>query len=491
MLRRDLFILLAAFGLSVLVRAPQLDRPLSGHHEYCTAITLITLQNWWVDGFAAHDGCPSGVFVDEARAFVPENLYDRNAQALALYYFSHPPLAFDLPYALFVLTNTAPNALGLELFNLFFHLITTLALYLTVRQVRTSGVAPLLAALLYLFQPGPLWFHSNAYMGDIFVQNTWAIHLLAAMVLFRSARPFHGLAPWSFAATLFLTVYTSWLGYFAGLAAVIWACWRWRQDRDARWARVLWITATAIVAATALTLWRYTRMVDLQALLGYFVSRYEVRGTTDLGPGLLRVLRDLVLVNYRMNYLPVLLLLIGLLLRGWLRKRPVFGVLDRPFTDFVALAGLPVLLDHAVLLPYAEHDFAALKGGLLLCGLAGIALSNIAIRQARVLAALGCLAGVLYFHRINPLPQLAGDRYTQERDLGQAIARVAKPDEVVFFDGPAPEPQVLWYAQRTVLAVDGPDEAREFLRKRGLQHGIVFRSSPQGLQHERIDANAP
>ena len=227
MQRRGLLVILAAFMLSVGLRLPLLDRPLSAHHEFCTAITLITLQNWWTDGIAAHAGAPTGVFVKEARTFLPEHLYDRNEQALALYYFSHPPLAFDLPYALFVLTGTPPNALGLELFNLFFHLVTALCLAGTLNAVLPAGSrAPLYAAVLYLFMPGPLWFHSNAYMGDIFVQNTWVLHLLAAVLLFHRNDPVRRSSVAFFALTLFLAVLTSWLGVFAGLTSMALAAWK-------------------------------------------------------------------------------------------------------------------------------------------------------------------------------------------------------------------------------------------------------------------------
>ena len=60
MAKRSLLIILGAFLVSVAVRVPQLDRPLSAHHEYCTAFTLIALTNWYEDGFATHHGVPSG-----------------------------------------------------------------------------------------------------------------------------------------------------------------------------------------------------------------------------------------------------------------------------------------------------------------------------------------------------------------------------------------------------------------------------------------------
>ena len=109
MSRRIWLALLAAFALSVLVRVPLINRPLSAHHEYCTAFTLIALTNWWNDGFATHHGVPSGGFVREDERLFPAARYDRNERAVGLYYFSHPPLAYDVPYALFSITAVAPS----------------------------------------------------------------------------------------------------------------------------------------------------------------------------------------------------------------------------------------------------------------------------------------------------------------------------------------------------------------------------------------------
>ena len=56
--RSTLFLLFLAFGVSVLLRAPMLNRPLSGHHEFCTAFSLIILENWQRDGLLTHSGAP-------------------------------------------------------------------------------------------------------------------------------------------------------------------------------------------------------------------------------------------------------------------------------------------------------------------------------------------------------------------------------------------------------------------------------------------------
>lgn len=65
-LRKTLPILLVAFLLSVAVRLPQLGRPLSKHHEFCTAVTLRVLQVWWDNGIENYHYNPVMTYNNEA-----------------------------------------------------------------------------------------------------------------------------------------------------------------------------------------------------------------------------------------------------------------------------------------------------------------------------------------------------------------------------------------------------------------------------------------
>lgn len=484
--RRDLFIVLFAFALSVAVRAPQLGRPLSAHHELCTALVLIVLNNWYTDGFSAHHGGPAITYS------TPPDRYPKGADDAPgmrdgiAYYFSHPPLAYDLPYLVFLATATVPNALGLELFNLFFHLTATLCLYLIVKELFTQGggeQAPLFAALLYLFMPAPLWFHSNVYMSDMFVQNFWALHLLVVVRMFKRGTISSRRSLLYFFVTLFLTVYTSWPGVFAAMAVSALALWRWWRTRDGAYIRLLFVTWLAVALALGLTAWRWLQVVDAEALWAYYTGRFAVRGSVDMSEGVVTHIGKL-LVNYRISFLPVMLLVAVL---GIAFGKRLLRVPSMPL--FFLLAGLPVLLDHVFLLQYADHDFAALKGGVLLCSLAGVLLTELRAPWSRVVLAVTCVAGVLYFYRTNPLPGRDGGRYAQEQDQGLAIAAAARPEEAVFTLGFTPEPQVQWYAKRTLFRVDSVAQAERFLRDQGTRSGIVF--SVDGgamLTHQRIDS---
>ena len=487
MSRRHRIVLLAAFALSVLVRLPQLDRPLSYHHEYCTAIALTILHNWHEHGFIAMRGAPAITFMGPADRYPEGFIEGPGVQDGVVLYLSHPPLAYDLPYLLFTATGTAPNALGLQLFNMLFHLVSAWWLYLAVRAAlhERAGEVPLFAAVLYLFMPSTLWFHGNAYMSDMFVQPFWLMHMAVAVPLFTAEGPPSRRALLLFGTTLFLAAYTSWPGVFAGAVALGMALWYWRvRRRPGMWA-VMMVAALAVAAALLLTAWRYALVVDAERFIAYLRSRWAVRGSVDLhgdtGHFLLALLE-----NYRTGFLPLLGIIVALFLWHALRRSlPLLRQGALPV--LLLLVTLPVLLEHLLLLRYAHHDFTVLKGAPLLCILGALLLTALPRRMAMAGLVLTAMAGSLYFTRLNT-PFLGDRYYGVYRNMGRSMAAEVTPDQAVFCLGFTPEHQVMWYAKRTLFRVDSVEEARALLRAQGTTEGVLFRLEDGELRTQLVRA---
>lgn len=198
-------LLIGLFLISVLVRFPHLDRPLSKHHEFCTAVVLIPLENWAENGAATYHYSPSVSYEGTANHHI-ENLTAYPVEADGrFYYLSHPPFAYLLPYFCFKILGVHPTPLALQIFNLLFHLLSCLLLFQIVKMLISrpqplkgsfsvshpqplkgslptfamrvdsplgvGGVGSLTTFLIYLFSPVALWFHGNAYMSDMFISN--------------------------------------------------------------------------------------------------------------------------------------------------------------------------------------------------------------------------------------------------------------------------------------------------------------------------------
>src|SRR6185436_8651080 len=127
--------ILLAFVVSVAVRWPQLNRPLSKHHEFCTAVALIVLQVWDEGGFQNNGGLPCVTFPGEANEHIADQTDGLVQRDGKYYYVSHVPFAYYLPFACFKLFGVRPDVLSIQLFNLVFHLFTAILLAAIVRSL--------------------------------------------------------------------------------------------------------------------------------------------------------------------------------------------------------------------------------------------------------------------------------------------------------------------------------------------------------------------
>lgn len=496
--RRAGVFLSGAFLLSVAIRAPEFGRPLSRHHEFCTAVVLIILENWQGEGFRRHQGIPALNFEAPADKHIHPASYAFATRDGVFHYLSHPPLAYDIPYWTFRVLGLPPRPMGLTALNLLAQAVTMCVLWLVFCRMApgpsTMGIpiAPAVASAAYLFMPAPLWFHANAYMADMFVQNPWAIHLLFAMRVLVPGDPPGRLVLAGFFLSLAITVYTNWLGLSVAAVDGGLILLRYR-DRARPRNMMLGLTIAAATLPLLVMFMRYMRVLSAEDLLTYLRYRFVQRGTVALeeGGGASVHLGRLG-KNYLMSWGPLLVAipLMGMLV-GLGRIRAAFA------TDaariFLLLTGMPVLLDHALLLKYAEHDFATLKAGFFLCGALGLLVAQgwpaFHLRQRVVASAVvvgSLLAGARIYRMLNHIPAEVAHRWNEPVGIGTTIARTAAPDEVVFARGFEPEPQVQWYARRTMARVADLSEARDFLADHPATRGIVFTLEADSLRVERI-----
>jgi hypothetical protein len=485
--RRALSILLLAFGASVLLRAPLLNRPLSGHHEFCTAFALIILENWHHDGIAAHGGAPPLTFNapgDRAATWMGAGTALHEGR---YYYLSFPPLNLYLAHAWCLLWG-GPSVLALQAFNLLFHALTVIGLYLVMRAMVDEATS-LATAMLYLFMPAPLWFQGNVFMSDIAVVMPWVWYLAVAMRVFHRKDFGHrSLALYGF--SLAVTVYASWPGVIAAGVGALAMLHNWRRGKPGPWPVLLAITSVAVAIPIGLTFWAYLSVVDPGSLQDYLLGRFAQRSFAGAEERGLGYFAAQLLLNLRTGYLPVLVLL--MLALPWVLHRAVKGDLHLPpgWRWFLLLAGLPVLLELILLLEYAEHDYVVLRIGPLCCGVGAWSIRSgvMGLRVQRwgtFLLVATMIAGAAYFWRINATG--GSDRYRAD---GTFVATHIAPQQVFFWSGPALEPQLVWYAKRTPWSVSSVDEARYILQRTGQAQGVLFSPDPSGgdLQRTLIDA---
>ncbi len=514
-------LLIAIFLISVLVRVPHLDRPLSKHHEFCTAIVLIPLQNWAENGASTYRYSPSITFEGTANQHI-ENLTAYPVEAEGRYYYlSHPPFAYLLPYFCFQILGVYPTPLALQIFNLLFHLLSCLLIYEIVRMItgKTSEKIhfdSLTAFLIYLFAPATLWFHGNAYMSDMFISNIFILGIWLVLKAFLrgektrmpdSSKVFDILHVASTATVIFLMIYTEWLGNFFAFGvfvlALIKAFSKKEKGRRRYYLAIAGACVCGVVGGLALIFWQYSSIAGFEVYWAYFSHRFGARSGAQFSDNgifyflwkytkmTLRIGR-----HYATGFLPVFLL--GAVLWGALfsQTKKIIQPANTAARYFWWLAGFPILMHHLVFVEFTlVHDFAVLKGGILLAVGIGLLVEklahhkSIAFKSGAFVMVFLCIAQYYYINRPGKISQ-NGDLYNYMQTLGENIRNNTQADELIFLNGYKPDPQVMYYARRNMLRAADSTEVKTILEERGAVRGVLFTIKNYKIENiEKINAS--
>jgi hypothetical protein len=493
-LKKTFPFLLIAFMLSVVLRMPQLGRPLSKHHEFCTAVSLRILQNWWDEGIEKFNYLPATNFAKDADKFINNfgNATGSVVDAAGNYYYvSHPPLAYYVPYVFLKLINVRPDVVPLQLFNMLLHFLSAIFVYfivclLSFNRARSHLHVPsFVAFLFYLFAPATLWFQGNVYMSDMAVQLPFVIGVYIVLKMIIRQKFYVPKYIFFYSLVLFSMIYTSWLGVFFAIAVIVYSLLHTRASKGFN--VLILLTIGVLFLTLRLIIYQYSSVAGLSALLTESFDRYLVRGSLgDLQNGFfgfvssyLIFLKNLI-YNYLLNYFFFYLIIVGFIGFVFSRHKLKITFSENGYR-FMWLSVLPIALLHLLFLNYSEHDFTVLYASLFFSVLCGIFYDKIkksgAVSHQRLNLIFGLSLLLLMIHfTVSNMPgskNFRGERYDVDMLKGEYIAQQAKADEVVFMLE-KPEPQLLFYAQRNIKVVKDTDQAMVFLQQRKMANGRIF-----------------
>lgn len=493
--------LLGLFALSIAIRSPHINRPLSTNYEWVTAHTLVTLEIWKEEGMLTHGMRPIYTFPNPNDHYIKCPISGISDDAGNYYYVSYPPFAFIFPHVVFKTLGIAPNVLTLQSLNLFLHFLCALVLYLLIGNLlpanskqRSISIPALIGAAIYIFSPLPLWHHANVYFADILVQLFFIAGLyLSHRILFAPGNRTNGWLATMLFATLFLMAYTEWIGFLFGIClAVIALLYRKHTQYSMQ---VAWIAFFALLTSGLLTLFQYSTISGVADFIDIALNRYSER-SGHLGKNQFYQLNAHLYLGqlYLRNYFPQFVIVAFLGLMMWIVKPPKTG-LKITEKAVLLLALLPTLVHHIVLFEFTlVHDMALVKTCIFLSLLSAIMLyrvqtaklsqEGIAIKVVPlfvIVSMLGFSAFLYHSHVIEP------DGFSFE-ELGDEIRTHAGPDDTVFFKTTrtlgdflieAPEnfvvaPQIQYYAGRCIQVVPDAAAARNHLEQYNKSQGVIF-----------------
>lgn len=478
------YLILLLFVISVVVRIPTINRPLSNHHEFVTAHVLRIMQIWKEDGLVKNHFNPIMNYPGIANKFINNQTlgdFDKNGND---FYQSYPPFAYLLPYLIFQVLHISITPLALEIINLLLHLAECFLLYHIVclllnRKEKTVFVPGIIAVTLHLFNPCALWFHSNVYMTDMPAVTFWLLSVFVFLKMQSSENlpSLRGIVA-LFSANFFLN-YTEYLGVTFTAVTVVYCLFKIKTDK--KYFFVAAVLMVSCLSAIAVTVYQYSLINGFNSFMDMAVHRYATRSGYSGHFKLSVLFSDIILMvrNYFIGFLPEILLMATLLIV--FRKRIIsISTENKVFIKMVVFLFLPVLLHHLIFLRASALDFFMLKSSPFIA--ATIAWLFYRIRNQlpeinrAIAVVLTVVAGIFIFYYINRPGEISqsGNRYDIYKTEGNFIAENSKPDEVIFIQNLLDEPQLVYYAHRNLRTIEKEQQAIDFLKTYQRNKGIIF-----------------
>ena len=483
--QKTLPVLLIVFLLSVLVRLPELNRPLSKHHEFCTAVSLRILQIWYDNGIEKYDYNPVMTYNNPADKFINNEanasgrMIDRDGN---YYYVSHPPFAYYFPYAVFKILHVRPDVLPLQMLNMLFHLLSAIFVYFTVcllsfNRARSYLHFPsFIAYSIYLFMPATLWFQGNVYMSDMAVHLPFVIGVYIVLKMVLRQKFYVPKYVIGYVIILFTMIYTSWLGVFFAFGVLVYSLLHVRTIKGFQ--VLIWSTIIVTFFTLRLITYQYSQINGMEAYVHEILNRYLLRGSVgQMHHGFLHFLfsyfilfKDII-YNYLVNYLAIYLLIIGFVWISITKAKLKIVFSDNGYR-FIWLSVLPVVLMHLVFMQYSAQDFTVLYASLFFSVLIGILYDKVKksgvfsdrALNGFVLFTITLLIGQFYLTNLPGSHSLKGVDYDLDKKMGEIIKKECPKEEIaVMYEKPSP--QLIFYAGRNILLVDSLDKAAEFWPK--------------------------
>ena len=488
--------LFAIFGVSLLIRLPVLNKPLSHPREWLTATVLRHLEIWNEEGLAATHFAPITTYPGAANRNINNEASEHKDAVGNYYYTSFPPLAYYVPYFTFKLMHITLGVLPIQIFSLVLHFISGLLVYLSVRLLlnsrESSSVPALIAFAIYVFSPLTLWLQANVYMSDIFAE---IIFIAGIYLLLRWAKlGGSGRFALIIGTFTFFFVYSDWLGVLFAASIALYAVIQ--RTQPSSWS--LGIAASlGTAAALALTLWQYSQINGLHSFLFSLTHRFALRSgighQLDLNLHIWRLLGWLlILTYYALAHGADILLLI--LWAALLRKEGAINLPRDIKLPFFFGAVMPVLLHHLILFNYtAAHEFSVLKAAPAIAILAGLLSSklwqNPFLVRGRSRLVLFTSLALCFAVCVWQYWLLTGPSFPGCKTIGDFIAQNARPDEIVFAEyllpstaSDRPLPQIVYYAHRNIAVWQDQVHARQLSQENGVPKIVVFTINPAETQ---------
>jgi hypothetical protein len=483
-------LLILIFGVTVALRLPGLNRPVSKHHEFIPATVLINIISWQQAGGGAQFHYTPLYSFQHAGDRHPEravNIDDKGNQL----YLSFGPGMYMIPYFFYQALHLPVEPIYLRLLNLLLGLFTVILCFFFFDRLLPPSTANryyriLAGCILFLFAPGDLWYFGNCFVHTALMMPFVILVGMILLPMLRSSERITALPLLALSGLIIILIYIDWFVAFLCFSVALYCLYR--SFRDRRYLILALVLGVALLAGIALIFWEFASYSGAGRLALYWKYRFRSRGFANPEDSYPHLLPHLFL-HLATCYLPLLVLLAGsITIRkrqrhqagppghegGFLRRRT--GLLRDEFL----LAGLYIcalLLYVLVLTDWSTaHEFSVVPAGLLLAYLGARWLPLPRKKGVLVFSLVLCLYVVLclgQYYFINRPGAISRDgmAYNTFEIFGKRLRQIP-PGDKIFSDLKEICPMIEYYAGRNLTLVPDSASAKQLMRDWGLKRAV-------------------
>jgi len=476
---------LLLFALSLFIRFPNINRPISKHYEFNTAVIMINIISWrQAGGGDQFHYTPVMNFQHAGDKLPPNNLFiDRSGNSV---YLSLGPGWYLISYFFYQLFHLPAEPVYLEILNLVFHLITVLLFFYLMEKlipsIRPRKYLMVTAGCCFMiFSPGILWFLGNGYSTVSIMLPFVLAMLLFELPMMEDPEKITSGRLFILGLLMMTIVYIDWFALFLCFGSLIFSMIKYKQHRKYR-ALVLTLFLSVFLGVS-LIFFQFASYMGGEAVMHYWMSRSFERSMDLAGLSFTKRL-SLLFIYFITSFLPLLLLLGISYFRRW-RNKIVPGWTETEIL-FIQLSTVTLILYNLVLFNWStDHEYPILPWAILLSFVTARLMGEIKSQQTvRLLLALFLVLSVAQYYWINRPGPIARDglAYNSFKNLGESLRQI--PADYTICINLEQNPMVEYYAGRNIFIAPDSLSVKKLLKELGIKKAVWV--THNGYQLEKI-----
>ena len=277
-LKKAYFFIAIALLLSIAIRITNINRPLSKHHEFNTAMVLNVCNSWDIAGGPSKVNFTPIIFYGGKYniAFQQGPNYSNGKN----YYISLGPMQFVLPYYYCKILGLPFKPWSVQLFAMIIGIFASIILFKIILQIvskqQNANFIATIGTILYIFLHQNLWFFSNAFSHESLMMPFYLLWILFVQDL-KNKKKF-SIVSYIFYTVIFaLGIATDWLMVLCILVSSFYCVVKFNYKKESYFIGKIVLQIVVLIFSIAVIIYSYSAQLGFNNLIAMWQQKFLSR----------------------------------------------------------------------------------------------------------------------------------------------------------------------------------------------------------------------